>query len=87
MSGGVVTCPAGVWTRVVQTPTLTGFVRIVCYGPVNVVSYRMYSSSVPFYVQSTRRILKSPGTDIFVGPSPYVEIWINPPVTTRIGAG
>lgn len=84
MSGPpVVTCPAGVWTRVYQWSAVFGLVYVSVKGtPSPAMKYREYSSSPPFFVEATATFTSQ--TPLVVGPSPYVEIWVNPPVSTAI---
>jgi hypothetical protein len=85
MSGPpVVTCPAGVWTRIYQFSATFGVVYVTLKGPPSpAMKYREYSASPPFYLENTATF-GSAATMLFVGPSPYVELWVNPKVSTSI---
>ena len=46
------------------------------------ISYRQYSAGVPPYLESEVTVGEfGAGTDIFIGLTPYAEIWINPAST------
>jgi hypothetical protein len=80
MAAQWVSCPARVWTRICATIAPFGFVYVSTSGPSPVVTYHVYSASPPFYVQSEAQF--GSFTPLIVGPTPYVEIWVNPPTNT-----
>ena len=80
MSAQWISCPAGVWTRICQTPAPFGFVYVSTNGPSPVVRYHEYSASAPFYLEGSAQFASF--TPLVVGPTPYVELWVNPPVST-----
>jgi hypothetical protein len=70
-------CSPGVYTKVFQGPALFGFVYLwTTVVPIN-VSYRIYSSGIPFYFQNTMDLTNAQ-TTIVCGPSPYIELYVNP---------
>ena len=85
MSGTpVIACPAGIWTRIYQFSATFGVVYISVKGPPSPdMSCREYSAALPFYMEGTFTFGSS-STPLVVGPSPYVELWVNPRVSTSI---
>jgi hypothetical protein len=81
MSTTWVSCSTGGFTRVYQSASPFGFVYLWAQsgGPVP-VTYREYSSSPPFFLESS--ITVTTKTTLVVGPTPYIELWIKP---TRSG--
>lgn len=74
-----ITCPRGTWSRVFQGPAPWGFVYLWSASPPANVSYREYSAGLPFYYAGSLTVQMK--TTVVVGPSPYVEIWVNPAAT------
>lgn len=84
MSGPpIVSCPAGVWTRVYQWSAVFGLVYVSVKGRASpAMKYREYSASPPFYLEGNATFTSQ--TPLVVGPTPYLELWVNPPVSTAI---
>ena len=76
MSLGWVSCPAGAWTRICQTPAPFGFVYVSSNSGVVGARYREYSAALPFYLENSAQF--GSYTPLVVGPTPYVELWVNP---------
>ena len=75
-AGGFVSCPAGAWTRICQWPAPFGFVYVSTSGGAVTANYRVYSAGPPHYFDGTA--LFGSFTPLVVGPTPYVELWVNP---------
>jgi hypothetical protein len=75
-----ISCPAGAWTRICQWTAPFGFVYVSTDGPAPVVSYKVFSAAPPFSFGSTAQFTSY--TPLVVGPTPYIELWINPPTST-----
>jgi hypothetical protein len=69
-------CRPGVFTRVYGGPSPWGFVYVWAASPPAQVTYREYSSSPPFYLEEGLTVGQK--TTLVVGPTPYLEIQINP---------
>jgi hypothetical protein len=80
MSAGWVSCPAGAWTRICQTPAPFGFVYVSTNGGTVGARYREYSAALPFYFENSAQF--GSNTPLVVGPTPYVELWVNPFTST-----
>jgi hypothetical protein len=80
MGLGWVSCPAGAWTRIAQTPAPFGFVYVSTNSGVVGTRYREYSAALPFYLENSAQF--GSFTPLVVGPTPYVELWVNPSVST-----
>jgi hypothetical protein len=77
-----VSCPAGSWTRICQTHAPWGFVYVSTNGPAPVVRYREYSAALPFYLENSAQFGNY--TPLVVGPTPYLELWVYPPISTQM---
>jgi len=75
-----VSCPAGSWTRICQWPAPFGFVYVSTNGGVASARYREYSAALPFYLEGSAQF--GSFTPLVVGPTPYVELWVNPFTST-----
>jgi hypothetical protein len=83
MSSSPVFCPAGVFTRIVARPSPFPMMRVSAIGAPVTATWQVRSSAPPFFLQVRRVIPTSPGVDVPVGVSQYVEIWMNPATGTR----
>ncbi len=77
-SGKWVYCEAGKFTRIYQGMSLSGWATFWAQGtpPPASVHYREYSASPPFYFEDGFSI--SVKHQQFVGPTPYLELHLNP---------
>lgn len=78
MASSWVNCPSGGFTRIYASPSPFGFVYVWAQNPPANVQYQIYNSSPPFYLSGTMTVQAQ--STLFVGPTLYVEIWINPQV-------
>jgi hypothetical protein len=82
MSSSPVFCPAGVFTRIAARPSPIPMMRVSAIGTPVIATWQVRSAAPPFFLQFRRNIPTSPGVDVPVGVSHYVEIWMNPAVGT-----
>lgn len=84
-STGWINCEPGRWTRIYQAPALLGVLHVseINSGPVD-VQWREYSAGIPFVNSGNLTVGRE--TLLVVGPSPWVELWINPQKPSRYRA-
>jgi hypothetical protein len=59
-----------------------GFVYVWNEGSAQSIRYREYSASPPFYLENSVNFGYK--TTLVVGPTPYVELWVNPSRSTTM---
>jgi hypothetical protein len=72
---GWTACPPRAWIRLFNGFSPWGFVYLWTETPPSKVGYKIYSSSPPFYLEESMTLAAGPNF-IFLGPSPYVELWV-----------
>ena len=76
-SSTTVICPAGVWTKLSESPTW-GFIYIWSNIPVT-IGWRRNSSGIPWYSDGSQSLISPNKNTVFHGgPSAYCQIQVRP---------